>query len=74
MRLTREDLRVLHQIAETPTRIDARRANLTVQSVANPENDSPATILAKKNRSPGIIYKGVKPNFFVVSSARNARI
>jgi hypothetical protein len=53
---------------------DDRRANLTVQSVANPENDSPATFLAKKNPPPGIIYKRVTPNFFVVSSIRNDRI
>ncbi|MBA2399133.1 MAG: hypothetical protein H0V72_10600 [Bradyrhizobium sp.] len=53
---------------------DDRRANLTVQSVANPENDSPATFLAKKNPPPGITYKRVTPNFFVVSSIRNDRI
>lgn len=53
---------------------DDRRANLTVQSVGNPENDSPATFLAKKNPPPGIMYKGVTPNFFVVSSIRNDRI
>ena len=53
---------------------DDRRANLTVQSVANPENDSPATFLAKKNPPPGIMYKRVTPNFFVVSSIRNDRI
>lgn len=51
-----------------------RRADLTVQSVANPENDSPAAFLAKKNPPPGIIYKRVTPNFFVVSSLRNDRI
>ncbi len=51
-----------------------RRANLTVQSVANPDNNSPATFLAKKNPPPGIIYKRVTPNFFVVSSIRNDRI
>ncbi|CAN7501932.1 hypothetical protein LJR220_004541 [Bradyrhizobium sp. LjRoot220] len=53
---------------------DDRRADLTVQSVANPENDSPAIFLAKKNPPPGIIYKRVTPNFFVVSSIRNERI
>ena len=51
-----------------------RRANLTVQSVANPDNDSPAAFLAKKNPPPGIMYKRVTPNFFVVSSIRNDRI
>ena len=53
---------------------DDRRADLTVQSVANPENDSPATFLAKKNPPPGIIFKRVTPHFFVVSSIRNDRI
>jgi hypothetical protein len=53
---------------------DDRRANLTVRSVANPENDSPATFLARKNPPPGIMYKRVTPNFFVVSSIRNDRI
>jgi hypothetical protein len=33
-----------------------RRANLTVQSVANPENDSPAAFLAKKQPPAGIVY------------------
>ena len=47
---------------------------MTVQSVANPENDSPATFLAKKNPPPGIMYKRVTPDFFVVSSIRNDRI
>jgi hypothetical protein len=50
------------------------RADLTVQSVPNPENDAPATFLAKKNPPPGIIYKRVTPDFFVVSSIRNDRI
>ena len=53
---------------------DDRRANLTVRSVAHHENDSPATFLAKKNPPPGIMYKRVTPNFFVVSSIRKDRI
>ena len=32
---------------------DDRRADLTVQSVANPNNESPARFLAKKNTPPG---------------------
>jgi hypothetical protein len=51
-----------------------RRANLTVQSVPNPGNDSPAAFLAKKHPPAGIMYKRVTPNFFVVSSIRNDRI
>ena len=53
---------------------DDKRADLTVQYVPNPDNDSPATFLAKKNPPPGIIYKRVTPDFFVVSSIRNDRI
>jgi hypothetical protein len=53
---------------------DDRRADLTVQSVPNPEHDSPARFLAKKRPPPGIVYKRVTPNFFVVSSIRNDRI
>ena len=53
---------------------DDNRADLTVQSVPNPDNDSPATFLAKKSPPSGIIYKRVTPDFFVVSSIRNDRI
>lgn len=51
-----------------------RRADLTVQSVANPANDSPATFLAKMQPPAGIIYKRITSDFFVVSSIRNNRI
>ena len=51
-----------------------RRADLTVQSIANPDNDTPAAFLAAKNPPPGILYKKVTPSFFVVSSVRNDRI
>jgi hypothetical protein len=50
-----------------------RRADLTVQSVPNPDNDSPATFLAKRRPPPGIQYKRVTPRFFAVSSIRNDR-
>ena len=53
---------------------DDNRADLTVQSVPNPDNDSPATFLTKKNPPAGIIYRRVTPDFFVVSSIRNGRI
>jgi hypothetical protein len=53
---------------------DDNRADLTLQSVPNPDNDAPAIFLAKKNPPPGIIYKRVTPDFFVVSSIRNDRI
>jgi hypothetical protein len=53
---------------------DDNRADLTVQSVPNPDNDAPAAFLAKRNPPPGIIYKRVTPDFFVVSSIRNDRI
>ena len=51
-----------------------RRADLTMQSVPNPENDSPAAFLAKKQPPAGIIYKRITPDFFVVSSIRKDRI
>ena len=49
-------------------------ADLTVQSIPNPANDSPATFLAKKRPPAGIVYKRVTPDFFVVSSFRNGKI
>ena len=51
-----------------------RRADLTVQSVSNPGNDSPATFLAKMRPPAGIIYKKITSGFFVVSSIRDDRI
>ena len=51
-----------------------RRADLTVQSVPNPDNDSPATFLAKQSPPAGIIYKRITSDFFVVSSIRKDRI
>jgi hypothetical protein len=51
-----------------------RRSNLTVQSVPNSENDSPATFLAKRHPPAGIQYKRVTPRFFAVSSIRKNRI
>ena len=53
---------------------DDQRADLTVQYVPNPDNDTPATFLAKKNPPSGIIYKRITPVFFVVSSIRKDRI
>jgi hypothetical protein len=53
---------------------DDNRADVTVQSVPNPYNNSPATFLAKKGPPAGIIYKRVTTDFFVVSSIRNDRI
>ena len=50
-----------------------RRADLTVQSVPNPNNDSPATFLAKRSPPPGIQYERVTARFFAVSSIRNGR-
>jgi hypothetical protein len=45
-----------------------------VQSVANPENSSPATFLAKMRPPAAPIYERVTSDFFVVSSIRNDRI
>jgi hypothetical protein len=51
-----------------------RRADLTVQSVANDAGLSPAAFLARKNPPPDIVYKRVTPRFFVVSSFRKGKI
>ena len=53
---------------------DDRRADLTVQSIPNLANDSPATFLEKQRPPSDIVYKRVTRNFFVVSSFRNGRI
>jgi hypothetical protein len=50
------------------------RANLTVQSVANEANDTPAAFLARMQPPSGIVYKRVTSNFFVVSSFRDRAI
>jgi len=50
------------------------RANLTVQSVPNKANDSPAAFLAKMRPPSDIVYRRVTPNFFVVSSFRKDKI
>ena len=49
-----------------------RRADLTVQSIENPGEDSPSVFLAKRNPPPGISYRRVTSTFFVVSSVRTA--
>ena len=51
-----------------------RRANLTVQSVANDAGNSPARFLAAKNPPSGIVYRKVTDRFFVVSSFRDDMI
>lgn len=51
-----------------------RRADLTVQSIPNPGNDSPATFLTRMRPPAGIIYKRITFDFFVVSSTRDDRI
>src|SRR3982751_4988041 len=43
-----------------------RRADLTLQSIPNPENDSPAKFLQKRRPPAGIQYKRVTPEFFAV--------
>jgi hypothetical protein len=50
------------------------RANLTIQAVANDANQTPAAFLAVMNPPPGIVYKRVTRDFFVVSSFRNGKI
>ena len=50
-----------------------RRANLTMRSFPNPDNDSPAVFLQKMRPPAGIQYKRVTPKFFAVSSIRDGR-
>jgi hypothetical protein len=50
-----------------------RRADITLQSVPNPENDSPSKFLQKRQPPAFIQYKRVTPRFFAVSSVRNGR-
>ena len=51
-----------------------RDANLTVQSIPNDANDTPAVFLAKKHPPSNISYKRVTSRFFVVSSYRENKI
>jgi hypothetical protein len=50
------------------------RANLTVQSVPNEANDTPAAFLSKMQPPSDIVYRRVTSNFFVVSSFRKDKI
>jgi len=50
-----------------------RRADLTIKSVPNSENDSPAVFLEKMQPPAGVQYRRVTSRFFVVSSIRNGR-
>jgi len=49
------------------------RADLTIQSVPNLANDSPAEFLQKRRPPPGIKYRRATPCFFAVSSIRKDR-
>jgi hypothetical protein len=49
------------------------RADLTLQSIPNPENDSPSEFLQNRRPPADIQYKRVTPRFFAVSSVRNGR-
>lgn len=50
-----------------------RRADLTIQSVPNPDNKSPAEFLRKRRPPADIQYRRVTSRFFAVSSVRNGR-
>ena len=52
----------------------SRRANLTVQSIPNDANDTPAVFLAKKHPPSDIAYRRVTSRSFVVSSYRENKI
>jgi hypothetical protein len=47
------------------------RANLTIKSFPNPDNDSPAVFLEKMRPPADIQYRRVTPKFFAISSVRN---
>jgi hypothetical protein len=47
------------------------RANLTIKSFPNPDNDSPAVFLEKMRPPADIQYRRVTPKFFAVSGVRN---
>ena len=49
------------------------RADLTIKSVPNSENNSPAAFLEKMRPPAGVQYRRVTSRFFVVSSIRNGR-
>jgi len=49
------------------------RADLTITSMPNPENDSPASFLEKMRPPAGIQYKRVTSRFFAVSSIKDGR-
>jgi hypothetical protein len=50
-----------------------QRADLTVQSIINTEEFSPAEYLASKNPPRQIAYKRITPRFFVVSDIREGK-
>ena len=50
------------------------RADLTIQSVPNEANDTPAAFLRKMQPPSAIVYKRVTANYFVVSSFRKDKI
>ena len=50
-----------------------RRADLTIKSIPNSANDSPASFLEKMQPPAGIQYKRVTSRFFAVSSIKDGR-
>jgi hypothetical protein len=50
------------------------RANLTIQSVLNADNDTPASYLAKKRPPRDIQYRRVTSRFFAVSSYKGDKV
>jgi len=50
------------------------RAHLTIQSVPNGGNDSPAAFFANRHPPPHIQYKRIAPRFFAVSSNKGNRV
>lgn len=68
-----EDAGATQGTAGRQLRTRDRRADLTIKSVPNPGNDSPAVFLQKMRPPAHIQYRRVTSSFFAVSSIRDGR-
>ena len=68
-----EDAGATEGMAGRQLRTKDHRADLTIKSVPNPGNDSPATFLQKMRPPARMQYRRVTSSFFAVSSIRDGR-
>ena len=68
-----EDAGATEGMAGRQLRTRDHRADLTIKSVPNPGNDSPAVFLQKMYPPARIQYRRVTSSFFAVSSIRDGR-